>query len=285
MEIALICMPCFVRQALEGIAMAVTDVAQREDLLRRVLRELSDMDWIGTPPAMAQRLHRIIRSTVCCNDPYHDVKERMNRAALEMLPSMREAMRRQPDAREAAVRVAIGGNLLDAGAKTQIAAEDLPAHLNTIWSQPLLGNVDALFAAAEKAENILYLADNAGEIVLDRVLIEALPLEKMMVVVRGAPVINDATMEDAKVAGLPEIVRVIDNGSDAPGTVLEDCSAEFRRLWEEADLVIAKGQGNYETLSDVSKHLFFLFMVKCPLVAEMAGAPVGSLVISEKEKQ
>lgn len=176
--------------------------------------------------------------------------------------------------------MAIGGNLLDAGAKTQIAIEDLPQHMNTIWTQPLRGDISALFQAAAEARHILYLTDNAGEIFFDRVLIEALPAEKMTIFVRGAPVINDATMEDAVSAGLPEIAPVFDNGSDAPGTLLEDCSEKFRVCFERADMIIAKGQGNYETLSETKRSIFFLFVVKCPVIAAHVRAPVGTLVVS-----
>jgi uncharacterized protein with ATP-grasp and redox domains len=137
--------------------------------------------------------------------------------------------------------VAIGGNLLDVGAKTQIAAEDLPAHLETIWTQPLRGDLEGLFREAERARTILYLADNAGEIVFDKLLIEQLPAEKITLFVRGSPVLNDATAADAEAAGLPELVPVLGNGSDAPGTILNDCSAEFRAWFDRADLIIAKG--------------------------------------------
>lgn len=284
MKTELKCMPCFVRQALEAVSLVVPDEAEREVLMRDMLRDLSAADWSGTPPVLAQRMHRMLRRALYCTDPYADIKRRMNQAALDMLPAMRDAMQQQPDPREAAVRVAIGGNLLDAGAKTQIAAEELPEHLNTIWNQPLRGSASALFEAAERAKHILYLADNAGEIVLDRVLIEALPMKKITLAVRGVPVINDATMDDAQIAGLTSLVRVMENGSDAPGTVLEDCSDEFRRVWDEADLIISKGQGNFETLSGVrGKSIFFLFIVKCALVSELAGAPVGCLVIRKQE--
>ena len=96
---------------------------------------------------------------------------------------------------------------------------------------------------------------------------------------RGAPVINDATLADAQVAGLLELVEVIDNGSDAPGTILDDCSAAFRRRFDAADLVIAKGQGNFETLSDVQKNIFFAFMAKCPVIAREVNGEVGNLIL------
>jgi len=279
MKSQLDCIPCFSRQALDAISLVVKDPLQREILLRKILHEIAKATWQESPPAMGQRIHRIIRKELGSVDPYREVKGHMNQMAAELMPALREQIQTHPDPFEAAVRVAIGGNLLDTGAKTQIAAHELPAHLETIWTEPLHGKVEDLSRAVEKARSILYLADNAGEIFFDRLLIEQLPAEKITLVMRGSPVLNDATLEDAKLAGLPELVPVMDNGSDAPGTLLEDCSEDFRHRFEEADLIIAKGQGNYETLSDVNQQIFFLFTVKCPLIADHVGEPVGSLVV------
>jgi uncharacterized protein with ATP-grasp and redox domains len=135
--------------------------------------------------------------------------------------------------------------------------------------------------AVNDAREILYIADNAGEIVFDRLLIERLPIEKVTVAVKGSPVINDVTMEDALVAGLPRIVEVIDNGSDAPGTILESCSGYFQERFEKADLVIAKGQGNYETLSDIDKNIFFILKAKCPVIARDIGCEVGQMIFQK----
>jgi uncharacterized protein with ATP-grasp and redox domains len=139
--------------------------------------------------------------------------------------------------------------------------------------------VEAFRNAVSQAERILYLTDNAGEIVLDRLLIEQLPTEQVTVAVKGAPVINDATMEDALLAGLPRIVEVIDNGSDAPGTILEACSQAFRERFEDADLIVSKGQGNYETLSDSDKNIFFILKAKCPVIAKDLGCEVGAMIL------
>lgn len=280
MKTSIECIPCLARQAAEAVSLVVEDAPRREALVRTLLHDIAGADWSGSPPEMAQRIHRIIRQELGC-DPYTSIKTLMNRTAEHLLPGLKATMDLQPDPREAAVRLAIGGNLLDVGAKTQISAEDLPDHLESIWTQPLRGDVAALFEAAAEAHCILYLTDNAGEIFFDRILIEALPSEKITVFVRGSPVLNDATMEDAEAAGLPDIAPVFDNGSDVPGTVVNDCSPEFRTWYDLADLVIAKGQGNFETLSDTTKHTFFLFTVKCPVVARHIGEPIGSLVIRE----
>jgi uncharacterized protein with ATP-grasp and redox domains len=140
----------------------------------------------------------------------------------------------------------------------------------------LRGDIEAFRKRAASAADILYLADNAGEIVLDRLLIESLGPERVTVAVRGHPVINDATLEDARTAGLTDLVTVLANGSATPGTVLDGCSDEFRQRFERADLVISKGQGNYETLNEVARDIFFLFKVKCPVVAKMTRLPLGA---------
>ena len=283
MNIQLECIPCFARQAMEAVAEVVTDPVQRETLLRRLLHEVADADWSSSPPAIAQQLHRAIRRALKNDDPYRDIKNRMNRMAAELLPAIRERIAQDPDPREAAIRVAIAGNLLDAGAQTQISAEELPAHLDAIWNRPLRGDVIGFLRAVERARNILFLADNAGEIFFDLLLLEQLPAEKITVFVRGAPVLNDATAADAEAAGIDAIAPVLDTGSDAPGTILEDCSENFRAWFDRADLIIAKGQGNYETLSNVAKNIYFLFIVKCPPVAEKIGEPVGSLVVKSAQ--
>lgn len=290
MKTSLDCIPCFIRQAAEAVEQAMEadptadKGARQEALLRKILRHISQADWQGSPPLMAQRIHRIICRELNCPDPYLAIKARMNAAAEQLVPALRVSIRDQPDAQEAVVRLAIGGNLLDAGSKNRIEVEDLPQHMNAIWTRPLQGDVKALFKAAEEASRIAYLADNAGEIFFDRVLIEtleALHPGKITVYVRGAPIINDATLDDARAAGITELVPVFDNGSDAPGTLLDDCSDSFRAAFAQADLIIAKGQGNYETLSESTRRIFFLFVVKCPIIAAHVGAPVGTLVVSQ----
>jgi len=284
MKTSIECIPCFIRQAAEAVALAVKDPFQRARILRRVMHALADLDWRESPPMVAAELHRIIRELSGAPDPYRSVKERMNRLALDALPACRKLIADAPDRHEAIVRLAVAGNLLDSGAKTQIAPEDLPRLFASLRDQPLAGDPRKLFQAAKQAERILFLADNAGEIVLDRLLIEALPMAKVTVAVRGNPILNDALRDDAAFAGITELVPVIDNGSAVPGTVLADCTAEFCAHFKRADLIIAKGQGNYETLAEVRAPIFFLFTVKCPLVAAQIGEPTGTLVAKKSAR-
>lgn len=276
---AIDCIPCLVRQTVEALGFCVPDKSRQTNIMRELLTDLANADWAVTPATLAQRLHRKIRKETGSSDPYRSLKERMNRLALELLPFfMREALIEE-DPRAAIVRMALAGNLIDAGAKTGLSETNIRDELSEACKDEVIGSVSDLFQAAEQARQILFLADNAGEIVFDRALIEILPTKKMFLGVRGAPVINDATLEDAEAAGLPGIVSVISNGSDAPGTVLEDCSADFRRIFETSDLVIAKGQGNYESLVGIPKNIFFLLRVKCPFVAAHIGMPMGAMVI------
>jgi hypothetical protein len=267
------------RQALEASGFAIRDERERETVMRRLIGELSRMDLDRPPPVAAQKIHRLLRRESGVADPYREAKGRFNVMALELLPSFRDRIARSPDPFASAARLAIAGNVIDLGVKGDLTEEEAFAAVSRAFDEPVAGDIDAFRNAVLSAGRILYLADNAGEIVFDTPLLRLLPPGRVTVAVRGMPVINDATMEDAVAAGIPEIAPVIDNGSDAPGTVLADCSDAFRRAYEEADLVIAKGQGNYETLCDEKKNIFFLFKVKCPVVSSLAGLPVGAHVL------
>jgi len=241
----------------------------------------SEMDLSQSPPAMAQRIHRFIREITGVSDPYLDVKNRFNTLALEMYPDLRQRTDTSTDPVETAVRLAIAGNIIDFGVNSAVEPSQVERTIKESLTDPLdKDSLETFKHAIAQAEKILYLGDNAGEIVFDRLLIEQLPCEKTTFAVRGGPILNDVVREDARVAGITDLVEVIDNGSDAPGTILESCSEAFRRRFDESDLIIAKGQGNYETLSDVDKNIFFLVRPKCGVLARHLGREIGSLVLS-----
>ena len=273
------CVACLARQTQEAVVAATPDVQLRETVLRRALEMLARADWHCSPPALAQAIHRLIRRLTRNPDPYAAIKERLNQRAEDLHPIWRERFRERFSPLEAAVRLAIVGNLLDVGAKTQLSDDTLLAAFEGALTAPLLGSMSEFEKAIRSARHILYLADNAGEIVFDRDLLAQLPLGNVTVAVRGAPVLNDATLADARRAGLAGYCELTANGSDAPGTLLEDCSSEFRARFDAADLVIAKGQGNYESLAGTNKRMFFLLKVKCPVLAESLQCSCGSLVL------
>jgi len=274
------CVPCFVRQALDSARLVTDDETLHEQVLREVLREVGEMDFHNSPPVMGQHMHRLIRRLVADNDPYRNIKDRFNRLALALYPETEKRVEGSRDPLETAVRLAIAGNIIDFGSNCDLEDSHVEEALESSLVAPLSKSaVEDLRESVGRATSILYLGDNAGEIVFDRLLIEQLPRQKVTYVVRGSPVINDATMSDALATGMTDLVEVIDNGSDAPGTILETCSVAFRRRFQSADLVIAKGQGNYETLSEANKSIHFLLKVKCPVIARHIGCDVDDLMV------
>jgi uncharacterized protein with ATP-grasp and redox domains len=277
MRTSLDCIPCFLRQALETAKRAAADAAIEEEIVRSSLRAAAELDLRKPPPSFGQTFHRRLLRLTGVRDPYRSAKDRSNRMALAMLPDLEIEVERSPDPLLTAVKLAIAANIIDMGVNGNITEAEVRRSIEQALSENLVGDVDELRGEVARARSILYLADNAGEIVFDRLLLVRLPLDRVTLVVRGSPVINDATMVDARAAGLDTIVEVIDNGSDAPGTILDDCSRTFRRRFARADLIVAKGQGNFETLSDGDANMLFLFKVKCPVVSAHTGLPVGTL--------
>lgn len=251
--------------------------------MKQTLIHLSEMDMDLSPPAVAQIIHRSIRDLTGNPDPYYQIKRRFNKFALDLLPKMREKIHQSEDPFETAVRVAIAGNIIDFGVLTNLEESEVLETINQAFDAPVNGSIQELKERINSANKIFYLADNCGEIAFDKLLIEQLPQEKITVAVRGRPIINDALMEDAIEVGLPDLVPVIDNGTDAPGTVLEQCSEEFQKLFHESDFIIAKGQGNYETLNDYDKDIFFLLKAKCKMVAADLDCSIGTLIARTRE--
>ncbi len=279
------CIPCFLRQSLDSVRLITDDERIHEELMRQVLALACKMDLRQSPPAMAQKIHQLIRKLTGVQDPYRRTKDRFNRLALQMYPELKNRVATSAAPLETAVRLAIAGNIIDFGVNSELEESHIEITITESLTAPLdMGALEEFKQAAAQAKNILYLGDNAGEIVFDRLLIELLGRKRITLVVKAGPIINDATIEDALDTGLNDVVKVIDNGSDAPGTILESCSQSFRDRFDKADLVIAKGQGNYETLSDTDKNIFFILRAKCPVIARDLDCAVGEMILRKGEK-
>jgi uncharacterized protein with ATP-grasp and redox domains len=274
------CIPCFVRQAIDAARAVSDDPELHEATVREMLSWIAEADLDRSPPGFAQHIHRRLREMMDDDDPHRVAKQQHNAMALRLLPGLRTLVDEAADPLDTALRLAAAGNAIDLGVTSALDEDDLQRAIDQALRRPLVGDQEGFRRALEDADDILYLADNAGEIVLDKLLIERLGPSRVTVAVRGAPVLNDATLADAQAAGLDRIVTVIDNGSDAPGTVLTDCSEGFRQRFAAADLVLAKGQGNFESLSEEPRAVFFLFKVKCEVVANEVGAPVGTHLLT-----
>ena len=279
MKTALDCIPCILRQTLDAARLVSDDPAIHSNIMRDTLGMLKEIDFNQSPPAIAQIIHRSIRKQSGINDPYSQLKTKQNQLALEMIPILRDKIKASPDPLLLAARLAIAGNIIDLGVNGDLKLIDIQRAVDQALSEPFIGDAEQFRQAVNRARSILYLADNAGEIAFDSLLIEQLRAERVTLAVRGSPVINDATIEDAKEVGLDKLVKVMNNGSDAPGTILSDCDENFQQLFHQADLIIAKGQGNFETLSEEPVNIFFLFKVKCLMVASLVGQPIGTQIL------
>jgi uncharacterized protein with ATP-grasp and redox domains len=270
------CYPCFLRQALDAARYCGADDDRQRAILHLVLDTLRSLDPASTPPEIGNAIHRIVRQETGGRDPYARAKEEATQQALALYPKLKSLVTEASDPLLVAARLAIAGNMIDLAPNSSY---DLWATVERVLDQPFAVDHSHAFAQAlSSTDELLYLADNAGETVFDRVLIESLDVP-VIYAVKGGPVLNDATLDDAVSAGLDRVAEVVSTGSDAPGTVLRLCSAEFRRRYDEARMIIAKGQANYETLSGEGERLFFLLQTKCHVIAEDVGAPQGSIVL------
>jgi len=275
MKISRECIHCLARQAVEIAEKATDNIPMQEEIIKRSLKELGEMDFNETAPEIAYRMHQHAKIITGINDPYVKLKEQYNEIAQEIYDRIVEEkwLDKAEDRFDMACRLAIAGNIIDFSVGLKLEPSDIIKSVEDSIRHDIYGDgSQALRRAVEKAENIMYIADNSGEIIFDKFLLQNLPLEKVTFAVKGGPIVNDATMHDAISTGVADMVRVIDTGHASQGTILKNCSDAFRSEFNKADLVISKGQANYETLSDIKdKKIFYLLRAKCSSVASAIG--------------
>lgn len=283
------CIPCFVRQIDEAAKLSSKDEDIQNEIIKDATRLLHNIDFKMPPPQMAQNIYRIIEKKIGRQDPYLEIKKKSNKMALSLYPRLKEKVEKAQDRLLTALEIAISGNIIDYGAKNSL---DIEGEINNLFSKDFCDEDKIVFQYErfkndlEQTDEILYLADNAGEIVFDKVLIEELSkTKKVIFVVREKPIINDALIEDALECGIDKFAKVISSGSDAPGTILDQCHPDFIKKFKESRLIISKGQGNYETLSDFKEPLiYFLFKAKCSVIAKNAKVSVGNIVLMNSQE-
>ncbi len=260
--------------------------SEDETVHRRVLNAVSlmipDLALDAMPPEIARQVYRIVHEITGNDDPYLDVKHAANKLALSLYTRMKDMVDYSNEPLETACKLAIAGNAIDLGPRSEI--DNIYAIIEDCLGYQLDQKQYRKFKErVDQSYLVLYIADNAGEIVFDRILIEQLlHIKKLKIVlaVRKKPIINDATLEDARHAGLDQMALIISSGSDAPATILSQCSTKMLGYYQAADLIISKGQGNYESLSGRPEKLFFLFKVKCPVIARDCGYKIDSFVLT-----
>jgi uncharacterized protein with ATP-grasp and redox domains len=286
MRTSLECLSCFVRQAVGSARLVTADEAMIIRMMQTVLRELSTANLFLTPPEIVEELHAIIRRELNHRDPFQAIKQMSTQRALELAPEAEAAISTSHNPFASAVAFAIAGNILDFGMKSEwneTAIEKSFAEAVEKGRRFDQALINRFYNEIDRAERVLILGDNAGEAVFDRLLIEHFPKKtEVFYAVKSAPVINDVTTQEALDSGLDEVASIISNGAAIPGTVLSKCSAEFLEIFNTAEVVISKGQGNFETLNEEQRRLWFLFQVKCPSIAQYYHFNLGDWLLLEK---
>lgn len=280
MKAFLECTTCIIRQTMEILQRLVDNEKKRETILRQVLLALSKLEITSlSPPELTRQAHIVLQKMIGQPDLYKELKKQSNQEVLELYPSLKSQIKKSKDPLMTAIRLAIAGNVIDFGALHRF---DLDSTIKKVLAAKLPKNdYDKLKQIlGQGRKKILYVGDNAGEIVFDRVLIEELNKSaEVTFAVKSKPSLNDVMMEDAQQVGLDKVCRVIESGSTTPGTVWGETTPEFRRIYREADIVIVKGQGGYETIENEKGKTFYLLIVKCPHLAISMKRKLGDLIL------
>jgi len=287
------CIPCFFKQALGAARLAGADPDQQRKTLDELARMIPGFSFGVSPPEHTQHMYRSIIEITGNEDPFKAVKEKSNRLALGIYDDLKDRVSTNGDPLKKAVELAILGNIIDFGLKNSL---DIDKELERIVNGSGLDSdhisifhYSEFERALKEANDVLYLGDNAGEVVFDRILIEEIkrsyPGKNLVYAVRESPIINDALESDARECGLDRAVEITTSGSRAPGTILGQCTNEFKELFSNADMIISKGQGNFETLSEERGPIFFLFMAKCDVVARHLGVHLEDIILLDNSLQ
>ncbi len=275
------CLSCLIAQAVKTVDIVNAD--DRESLYKKILAKMSEMDFSMTSPEVAGYTFKIVKEHIGDPDPYREIKRHYNTMFLSRTAEFEEKI----GSLNEAVKYAIVGNIIDFNPVHINVEADMAELFSKIDSLSLaVDDSDELISELMSAETVLYLGDNCGEICFDKLLISRIRKEnpdcKIYYAVRGEAVINDNTYEDAVSVGMNTVAEVISNGDLSPGTALGKVSAEFLEIFNSADVVISKGQGNYECLSEAERPIYFMLMAKCDVVAESLGVPMKSAVCRKK---
>ena len=276
MKTFLDCLPCMMDQALRAGRIATEDERIIKKLLDTVGAMMKDIPLENTPPETGEIIYRKVREITGVTDPYKEVKKANIEEALSLYPELKKIVRESDNSLLTAIRIAIAGNVIDLGVNKKFnLVEDV---YKIIKQDFAILDFKKFEKQLKIADSVLYLGDNAGESVFDKILIEELN-KPVTYAVREIPVINDVTEEDAIASGIDEVAEIISSGTTAPAVILSLCNNEFIKRFNSAKMIISKGQGNYEGLSDVNHPVFFLLKAKCFVIANDLNVEENDIVL------
>jgi len=279
------CIQCFFDQAERTALLVGADEKKCAEIKKKISNYLKNVSFLRSPADLSNRAIEIACEVTGTADPYLTLKKKYNRIAKKLYPKLMRFMFSAKDKLLMAIKLAIAGNIIDLGILIKI---DIDKTIKKAINSDLTGkNYKLLKQMLERPKSILYICDNAGEIVFDRILVNELAKKHNVTVsVKSGPVINDAMMEDAEYAGITKLAKVITTGNNCLGVVWRKSSKEFKKAFKSSDLIISKGQANYETLEGfkTDRPIFFLMQSKCPVVAGYMKVKLGEALLKTNIK-
>ncbi len=283
------CIACLFNQAIQAQKIFSLTDEQTRDLMNTLGTSLSRFPEAVSPPVIATVLQHRLEDFLDSDDPYREIKNESSNRILEFLDEIRHVISSSPDPLKSVVLLAIGGNAIDYGVfGNQVDIERVIT--DALHSMEDSDDSHHSLAYEEwkehlnRSSKVLYVVDNAGEVVFDRLLIETMkklyPELHVTVAVRNRPIINDVTLEDARFAGIDLAAdAIIPSGCDGAGLVIGEAGEEMNRIFGESDIIISKGQGNFEAMSEAVGPIYFFLKVKCPVVSRETAQPIGTYLL------
>jgi damage-control phosphatase, subfamily I len=287
MKATLDCLSCIMNQALRAARIATSDEAVQRRILEDVARQMPDMDLQLSPAQVSLAAYQATSRHSGKLDPYWALKRKQNALALGMEPNLRQILAASDQPLVTALHLAAAGNVIDLGTLPEEQIDIHGAVAQVLDERFSIDHTSDFLEALAACDDLLYLLDNAGEIVFDKLLIEQLAKHtRVTAVVKGAPILNDVVLEDAHEVGLTEVCDIIDNGGPFIGCPLELVPDTFLARMRQADIILGKGQGNYETVDDFDGNVFLILRAKCEVVARHMGVNYGQVgLISTRRRE
>ena len=288
MRYSMECPPCLLNQGIRVARLYLENEEEQRILLKSIIAEIAVMDHNASAPYIAHKVHRALKEALQNPDPYQKEKLYYNQEMLKLEDDFSQLAETAIDPLDVALKLAAAGNIIDFGPGYDLSRNNVLKAVKDSMEKDYSQEVFvSLVSALKDANKLLYLGDNAGEIVFDKIFIRTIkeyyPHLQIDFATRGEPIMNDVTEEDAYMVGIDTYANIINNGTDIPGTILEHCSDSFVNVFNEADVIISKGQGNFESLyGNGYNNLYYIFLCKCDLFMDRFGARRNDLVLMKE---
>ncbi len=272
------CIPCLLQSIIRLFKNGLIKEDKHEIIIKKIFEYLLKESFDYSPPKIAQEMYKIVKNETGNKDPYKEIKYKYNKLCMDIYEKLKNKIINNKKPIYETLKLSIIGNIIDFAPNHSFNLIETISKLESI--EFAINDSKNLFNDIKNANSILFLGDNSGEIVFDKLFLETINHPNVIYAVRGKPILNDSTIEDADFVGITKLAKIIDTGIDFPGIDFEQSSSEFKKIYKDTDFIISKGQGNYESLNEIkNKKIYFLLMAKCDPVAHQLGVKKGDIVV------